>query len=114
MNVRALVLGAVIVLPGCASSDRLQVRPPEAVWLKRGCDEVGSPHDNLDDLRDAPGGRPIADWRLQACSSFPTDHVPGAFVARHVGHPDVWDRFYTATGAREERDRVVWFQYHAR
>ena len=109
-----MVLGVLILLASCASSDGLPVRPPEEIWLKRGCDEVGAPHDNLDDLRDAPGGRSIADWRLQACTSFPADHVPGGFVARHVGYPDVPDQFYAATNAREERDRVVWFQYHPR
>ena len=106
-----LFLGFVMLLASCASIDAPSVRPPRSIWLKRGCDEVRSPYDNLDDMRDAPGGQAIVEWRLTGCVGFPPEHVPGGFVARHVGYPGVPDQQYTATGAREERDQIVWFEY---
>jgi hypothetical protein len=99
----ALVLGVVIPLASCATPGMLPVRPPEEIWLAAPA--------NLDDLRDAPGGRAITDWRLQGCTGFPPDHVPSGFVARHVGDPGGPLQTYTATGAKQEHDRRTWWQY---
>ena len=99
---RVLDLGVVFALASCALADASPVRWPEEVWLGSG---------SLDDLRNAPGGEAITECRLEYCPSFPLDHVPSAFGARHVRGADVAMQAYHATGQRQERDQVVWWQY---
>jgi hypothetical protein len=98
----ALVLGVAALAASCASSDPGSDRPPNEIWLKA---------DDLDDLRDSPGGRSITDWRLAACTGFRPGHVPGAFVAQRAYGPDGRGQHYVATGAQGEHGTIAWWQY---